>query len=169
MLTRFSAKQGLKLGTALTGFGIMLPTPALADCLINATNTTVTCSTADTNGFQSSFNLLTINVLPGVNVTGGTLAAPAPILSAGNQSVVNNEGAISNGGAPAGSIAISLGGGSRVTEASTATGTITGGINFAAAATGQTNTVENFKLTTGTATRFPNPSPNATFVPGTPT
>ena len=70
MLTRFSAKQGLKLGTALTGFGIMLPTPAFADCLINATNTTVTCSTADTNGFQSSFNLLTINVLPGVNVTG---------------------------------------------------------------------------------------------------
>src|SRR5438309_3030591 len=110
MLTRLPAKQYLKFGTALAGFGVLVPTPALADCLINATNTTVTCSTADTNGFQSSINLLTINVLPGVNVTGGTLSSAAPILSAGNQSVVNNEGAISNGGAPAGSIAISLGG-----------------------------------------------------------
>ena len=165
MLTRFSAKQYLKLGTALTG--IMLPTPAFADCLINATNTTVTCSTADTNGFQSSFNLLTINVLPGVNVTGGTLPAAAPILSAGNQSVVNNEGAISSAGAPAGSIAISLGGGSRVTEASTATGPIAGDIQFGAAATGQTNTLENLKVTTSSAVRNGNPTPGFTFTPGT--
>ena len=144
MLTRFSAKQGLKLGTALTGFGIMLPTPAFADCLINATNDTVTCTTADTNGFQSSINLLTINVLPGATVTGTTLSSAAPLLSAGTQSVVNNEGGIDVTGAPAGSVAISLGGGSRVTEASTATGTITGDIMFGSAATGQTNTFQNF-------------------------
>src|SRR6478752_755902 len=99
MLTRFSAKQGLKLGTALTGFGIMLPTPAFADCLINATNTTVTCTTADTNGFQSSINLLTINVTPGAAVSGTTLVSASPILSAGTQSAVNNEGDITNVGA----------------------------------------------------------------------
>src|SRR5438445_4276950 len=144
MLTRFSAKQYLMLGTALTGVAAFVtPTAALADCLINATNDTVTCTTTDTNGFQSAINLLTINVTPGATVSGTTLLAPAPILSAGTQSVVNNEGDISNVGAPAGSVAISLGGGSRVTEASTATGSITGDILFGAAGTGQTNTLEN--------------------------
>src|SRR5205085_7265091 len=145
MLNRISAKQCLKFGTALAGFGIFAPTAALADCLINATNDTVTCTTADTNGFQSSINLLTINVTPGATVSGTTLVTAAPILSAGNQSVVNNEGDITNVGAPAGSVAISLGGGSRVTEASTATGNITGDILFGAAGATQTNTLENFK------------------------
>ena len=66
MLTRFSAKQYLMLGTALTGVGgLVTPTAAMADCLINATNDTVTCTTADTNGFQSSINSLTIEVTPG--------------------------------------------------------------------------------------------------------
>src|SRR5436190_11628029 len=147
MLNRVTAKQYLKFGTALAGLGFM-PTAAFADCLINATNDTVTCSTADTNGFQSTINLLTINNLPGVNVSGTTLTSAAPILSAGNQSVINNEGNITNVGAPAGSVAISVGGGSRVTEASTATGFIQGDILFGAAATGQTNTLENFKTTT---------------------
>src|SRR5206468_6350601 len=120
MFTRFSAKQYLMLGTALAGVGAFVtPTAALADCLINATNDTVTCTTADTNGFQSSINLLTINVTPGASVSGTTLLAPAPILSAGTQSVVNNEGDITSVGAPAGSVAVSIGGGSRVTEAST--------------------------------------------------
>ena len=94
MLKRVSAKHGLMLGTALTGVGILAPTPAFADCLINATNTTVTCTTADPNGFQSGINLLTINVTPGATVSGTTLPSAAPILSAGNQSVVNNEGDI---------------------------------------------------------------------------
>ena len=68
MLTRFSAKQYLMLGTALTGVGAFVtPTAALADCLINATNDTVTCTTADTNGFQSSINLLTIEVRKSAN------------------------------------------------------------------------------------------------------
>ena len=148
MLTRISAKQYLMLGTAMTGVAALVtPTAALADCLINATNDTVTCTTADTNGFQSSINLLTINVVPGATVTGTSLAAAAPLLSAGTQSVVNNEGSIDVTGAPAGTIAISLGGGSRVTEASTATGSIIGDINFGVAATGQTNTLENFKGT----------------------
>src|SRR3954454_15811526 len=102
MLTRFSAKQYLMLGTAMTGVAAFVtPTAALADCLINATNDTVTCTTADTNGFQSTINLLTINVTPGATVTGTTLSAAAPLLSAGTQSVVNNEGGISVTGAPA--------------------------------------------------------------------
>src|SRR5438270_804252 len=144
MLTRLPAKQYLKFGTALAGFGVLVPTPALADCLINATNDTVTCTTADTNGFQSSINTLTINVTPGATVTGTTLPSAAPLLSAGTTSVVNNEGGIDVTGAPAGTVAISIGGGSRVTEASTATGSIIGAINFGAAGTGQTNTLENF-------------------------
>ena len=165
MLTRLSSKQHLMLGTALTGFAILAPTPAFADCLINATNDTVTCTTADTNGFQSSINLLTINVTPGATVSGTTLLAPAPILSAGTQSVVNNEGDISNVGAPAGSVAVSIGGGSRVTEASTATGSITGDINFGTASTGQTNTLENFKLTSaGTGITGNITSAGGTFV-----
>src|SRR5437867_5940577 len=92
MTDRFSTKQFLMLGTALAGFGILTPTAAFADCLINATNDTVTCTTADTNGFQSAINLLTINVTPGATVSGTTLLSAAPILSAGTQSVVNNEG-----------------------------------------------------------------------------
>src|SRR5438874_3001719 len=145
MLNRYHAKQCLMFGTALAGFGVLAPTAAFADCLINATNDTVTCTTSDTNGFQSSINLLTINVTPGATVSGTTLVTAAPILSAGTQSVVNNEGDITNVGAPAGSVAISLGGGSRVTEASTATGSITGDILFGAAGATQTNTLENFK------------------------
>ena len=47
MTDRFTTKQFLMLGTALTGFGVLAPTAAYADCLINATNDTVTCSTAD--------------------------------------------------------------------------------------------------------------------------
>src|SRR5206468_4409699 len=105
-----------------------------------------------------------INVTPGATVSGTTLLAPAPILSAGTQSVVNNEGDISNVGAPAGSVAISLGGGSRVTEASTATGKITGDILFGAATATQTNTLENFGVAGfGGASRSANPTPNATF------
>src|SRR5437764_10299377 len=171
MLTRFSAKQYLMLGTALTGAGTLVtPTAALADCLINATNDTVTCTTADTNGFQSGINLLTINVTPGATVSGTTLSSAGPILSAGTQSVVNNEGDITNVGAPAGSVAISMGGGSRVTEASTATGSITGDILFGAATATQTNTLENFGVAGfGGASRSFNPTPNATFTAGTPT
>src|SRR3954468_10428881 len=117
MTSHFSTKQLLMVGTAIAGLAAAVtPTAAFADCLINATNDTVTCSTADTNGFQSTINLLTINNLPGVNVSGTTLTSAAPILSAGNQSVINNEGNITNVGAPAGSVAISVGGGSRVTE-----------------------------------------------------
>src|SRR5206468_12879916 len=102
MLTRFSAKQYLMLGTALTGAGTLVTrTSALSHCLINATNDTVTCTTADTNGFQSAINLLTINVTPGATVSGTTLSSAAPILSAGTQSVVNNEGDITVTGAPA--------------------------------------------------------------------
>src|SRR5437868_15432891 len=96
MLNRYHAKQCLMFGTALAGFGVLAPTAAFADCLINATNDTVTCTTADTNGFQSSINLLTINVTPGATVSVTTLVTAAPILSAGNQSVVIYEGDITN-------------------------------------------------------------------------
>src|SRR4029077_19707314 len=96
--------------------------------------------------FQSSINQLTISVIPGTLVSGTTLPAAAPILSTGTASAINNEGNITNVGAPAGSVAISVGGGSRVTNASTATGTITGDIQFGAAGAAQTNTLENFTV-----------------------
>src|SRR3982751_2744911 len=146
MTSHFSTKQLLMVGTAIAGLAAAVtPTAAFADCLINATNDTVTCATADTNGFQSSINVLTINNLPGVVVSGTTLPSASPILSTGTGSVVNNEGTVTVTGAPAGSVAISVGGGSRVTNASTATGGITGDINFGAAGASQTNTLENFE------------------------
>src|SRR5438270_543870 len=164
MVRHFSTKQLLMAGTAITGLAAFItPTAAFADCLINATNDTVTCTTLDTNGFQSSINQLTINVTPGSTVTGTTLPSAAPILSTGTASVINNEGNITNVGAPAGSVAISVGGGSRVTEASTATGSITGDIQFGAGTGSQVNTLENFKAGAISGSRSQNAGPPPTI------
>src|SRR5436190_10866224 len=110
-MLNISAKQCLKFGTALAGLGVFVPTAALADCLANAPGTTVTCSTADPDGYNgAAVNNLTINVIPSATVSG--------TLSAGTTSAVNNEGDINVG---AGNTAVSVGGGSAVSNASTAT------------------------------------------------
>ena len=133
MTNRFKTKQYLMFGTALTGFAVFAPTPALADCLPNASGTTVNCTTSDPDGFNgSATNGLTINVNPSTTVSG--------TLSTGSASAVNNEGDVNVG---SGNTAVSVGAGSTVTNASTATGGITGNILFGAAGTGQTNTLNN--------------------------
>ena len=125
------------IGTTLVGVGaFILPSAAMADCLPNAAGTTVTCSTSDPDGFNgSAINGLTINVIPTATVSG--------TLSTGTVSAVNNEGGITA------TTAIAVGGGSTVSNASTATGVITGAVNFSSAATGQTNVLNNFNNAVG--------------------
>ncbi len=137
MISRISAKQRLMIGTTLVGVGtFIIPSAAMADCLPNAAGTTVTCSTADPDGYNgSAVTGLTINVIPAATVNG--------TLSTGTVSAVNNEGGITA------ATAIAVGGGSTVSNASTATGIITGNITFGAAGTGQTNTLNNFNATAG--------------------
>ena len=100
----------------------LLPTAALADCLPDAAGTTVTCQISDPDGYNgSAVNGLTVNVASGTNTVAGTI-------STGTGSVVNNEGDIN----VSGGTAISMGGGSSVNNATTATGAITGDIVFGA-------------------------------------
>lgn len=133
MLRQLSTRQRLLIGTTLIGIGaVASPGAALADCLANAPGTTITCTTADPDGFNgAATNALTINVT--------TLATVSGTLSTGTSSAVNNEGDITVVGT-----AVSVGGGSTVSNASTATGGITGDIVFGATTTGQTNTLNNF-------------------------
>lgn len=125
------------LVTATALSGSLIANPALADCLPNAGGTTVTCSTADPDGYNgSAVNALTVNVIPGATVAG--------TLSAGTGSAVNNEGGITVAGT-----AISVGGGSVVTNASTATGIITGDVVFGATTGSQVNTLNNYNAQPG--------------------
>ncbi|WP_219893696.1 beta strand repeat-containing protein [Aquisediminimonas profunda] len=111
---------------------LAFPGVALADCLPNAGGTIVTCQTTDPDGYDgSAVSGLTINVGPGASVDGGSLQA-------GALSAVNNEGTLNGAD-------IFVGSGSRVSNAANAPGVITGNINFAAAGTNQTNTLENFR------------------------
>ena len=135
MASQLSAKQYLMLGTALVGAGtLIVPTAAKADCLANSTGTTVTCTTADPDGYNGSATTgLTINVGSGAIVNGTLLT--------GTASAVNNEGGVIVG---AGNTAINVLGGSRVSNASTATGGITGNILFGSTTGTQVNVLENF-------------------------
>jgi autotransporter-associated beta strand protein len=137
MLNRFSAKQYLLFGTALTGLGVIAPDAARADCLPDASGLIITCQLSDTDGYQTTSNGVTINVNAGATVGTGA-ATPSPLLSAGSTSVVDNTGTINSG-----AVAISLGGGSTVNNAASGPGIITGAINFGAAGTGQTNALNN--------------------------
>lgn len=140
MTSRLSAKQYLMLGTTLVGVGaLMVPTAAKADCLANSSGTTVTCTTADPDGYDgSATNGLTINV--------DNLAVVSGPLSTGTGSAVNNEGEIDVG---AGNTAVSVGGGSRFSNASTATGDVTGNILFGSTTGTQINVFENFNSAFG--------------------
>lgn len=133
MIKRITTRQQLLAGTTLVGLGVALsPTAALADCLADASGTTVTCTTADPNGYDgSAVNTLTINVTPSSTVSGTLLT--------GTGSAVNNEGGINVTGT-----AISVGGGSIVNNASTSTGGITGDILFGATSGTQVNTLNSF-------------------------
>ncbi len=111
----------------------------------SASGLTVTCTTADPDGYDgSAVDGLTINVTNGATV--GTGAATTTLLQTGAISAVNNEGAINAG---AGNGAVSLGGGGTFTDAVTATGTITGNIAFGQTGDGQTNTFNNFNSAHG--------------------
>ncbi len=58
-----SLKTRAAIVTATVLSSTILASPAWADCLPNASGTTVTCTTADTDGFNgSAINGLTINV-----------------------------------------------------------------------------------------------------------
>lgn len=140
-------KKQLLLATtsvAVLAYGV----PALADCLPNAGGTTVTCNINDPDGYNgSTVNGLTINVEPEALVE--------DTLSTGQNSAVNNEGEI-DASANSG-VAISVGGGSTVSNAFTAqapaglvgSGGITGDIVFGAAGTNQTNTLNNANVGIG--------------------
>ena len=140
MASRLSAKQCLMLGTTLVGVGaLIVPTAAKADCLADASGTTVTCTIADPDGFDgSAVNGLTINVDNGAVVNGTLLS--------GTDSAVNNEGEVDVG---AGNTAIDVLGGTRVSNASTATGDITGNIIFGSTTGSQVNILENFNSVFG--------------------
>ena len=140
MTNRLSAKRCLLLGTTLVGVGVMIvPTAAKADCLADASGTTVTCTTADPDGYNgSATNGLTVNVDNGAVVNGTLLT--------GTDSAVNNEGEIDVG---TGNTAIDVLGGTRVSNASTATGDITGNILFGSTTGTQVNVFENFNSTFG--------------------
>jgi fibronectin-binding autotransporter adhesin len=134
-----STRNRVLLSTALVPVTFALaPTPALADCLPNASGTTITCTTSDPDGYNgSAISGLTINV-------DSTAASVNGTLSAGANSAVNNEGDIDVAGT-----AIAVGGGSTVSNASTATGIIAGDITFAATTDTQVNTLNNFNATAG--------------------
>ncbi len=134
-MTKRSSRLALVVTSALTSS--ILASPAWADCLASADGSTVTCSVADADGYNGSLVTgLTINVEPAADVTG--------TLSTGASSAVNNEGNINVGGT-----AISVGGGSTVSNASTATGIITGDILFGATTGTQVNTLNNFNAAMG--------------------
>ena len=96
MTNRLSTKQHLVLGTALAGFGVLAPTPAMADCLPDASGLFVTCQATSSNGYQTTTNGVTITVNSGATVGTGA-ATPSPLLSAGSVSVVNNNSVINSG------------------------------------------------------------------------
>ncbi len=131
---------------------VMLPGIALADCLPNATGLTVTCITNDPDGYRAGtdnpvIDGVTINVNNGATV--GGVAATGPLLSVGVAGAVNNEGTIT---VAAGETAISVGGGSTVSNAATSTGPITGNIIFAAPTGTAVNTFNNYMTVAGTGT-----------------
>ena len=142
MVKQFTARQRLFIGTSLLGAGfVVAPSAALADCLANANGTSVDCLTADPDGYNgSATNGLTVSIFPGTTVSG--------TISTGTGSAVNSEGAIN---VPAGT-AISVGGGSTVNNASTATGIITGNVLFGATTGTQVNTLNNFNASAGGVT-----------------
>lgn len=138
MTTRLSARKYLLLGTTLAGAGsLLVPTAAYADCLPDAAGTTVVCNTADPDGFQTLLNGVTIRVEPGALVGTGA-ATPSPLLSAGTDSVLNNEDTINSG-----AVAVSLGGGSTVNNAATGSGDIIGDVEFGSTTAGQVSTFNN--------------------------
>ncbi|QXQ06454.1 autotransporter domain-containing protein [Sphingosinicellaceae bacterium] len=138
MVKQLSTRQRLLLGATFAGIGAFAsPNAALADCLPDASGTTVTCSTADPDGYNgSAVNGLTVSIIPNT-IVGGTL-------SAGTGSAINNEGTITVAG-----VAVSTGGGSTITNATTATGIITGDIVFGPATDTQVNTLNNYNATPG--------------------
>src|SRR2546423_3016434 len=170
MIDRFTTKQYLMFGTALAGFGIVAPTPALADCVAGAgaLSTLVTCQSSGTIGAGgydgSATSGLTIQVLQSTN--GSTIiptvstppSTSTTLPSAGANSGLNNfGGTFGNGtgivyGIAAGSStnpAISLGGGSTLTNTSNAT--IQGTTIFGSATGTAVNTLNNNYTTTAGA------------------
>ena len=162
MTDRFTTKQYLMLGTALAGLGVLAPTPAFADCVAGAgaLSTLVTCQSSGTLGAGgydgSATSGLTIQVLSSNNGTSiiPTVSTPpatsTTLLSAGANSALNNfGGTFGNGtaivyGIDAGSSAnpaISLGGGSTLTN--TSNSTIRGSVTFGSATGTAVNTVNN--------------------------
>src|SRR5260221_13894864 len=166
MLTRFSAKQYLMLGTALTGVGALLsPTAALADCVAGAGSLSnlVTCDSPGgigTNGYNTTNAGVTIQVLS-TGIVNPPPAVGAPLLSAGSGSVVNNFGGSFNNGANTYGIdsggnsipAITLGGGSTVNNTSNAS--IEGSINFGSATGTACNTFNNSYSAAGGVANLP--------------
>ena len=112
---------------------------AWADCVPDATGTTVSC-TGSSTGFSTSNPNAAITVTSGTTITGTGLQA------VGVSSSVDNSGTINTG---AGTTAISLGGAGAVTQESAATGPITGNILFGAASGAQVNTLTNLSTTNG--------------------
>ena len=133
------AKSYLLLGTAIGASVLLMPTAARADCLADASGTTVTCTTADPDGYDGAdTNGLTIDVVNGAVINGTLLT--------GTDSAVNNEGEIDVG---VGNTAIDVLGGTRVSNASTATGDITGNSLFGSTTGTQVNVLENFNSVFG--------------------
>src|SRR5258708_21545097 len=170
MTDRLSTKQILMLGTALAGFGVIAPTPAFADCVAGtgALATLVTCQSSGTLGAGgydgSATSGLTIQVLSSNNGTSiiPTVTVPpstsSTLLSAGPNSALSNfGGSFGNGtsivyGIDAGSStnpAISLGGGSTVTN--TSNSAIRGTVTFGSATGTAVNTFNNNYTTTSGA------------------
>ncbi len=129
--------------TAVVALSLAFVPAALADCLPSASGLTVTCTTADPDGYNgSAVDGLTINVTNGATVGGATAG---PLLQAGASSALNNEGSI----VVTSGDAVTLGGGSTFTDAVTATGIITGNITLGQTGDGQVNTFNNFNSTNG--------------------
>src|SRR6185312_1046349 len=171
MGSRFTAKQCLFLGTAITGVGALVtPTVAFADCTAGAgvLASLVTCQSSATLGAGgwdgSATNGLTIQVLSSSNGTSiiPTVTTPPPtsstLLSAGTGSVLSNfGGSFGDGtaqvyGIDAGSDtnpAISLGGGSTLNN--TSNSVIRGTTIFGTATGTDVNTVNNNYTTTAGA------------------
>jgi outer membrane autotransporter protein len=136
MYKRINAKQRLVFTTALAGVAAFLcPSPAFADCA--SSGSTINCTGSDADGYQTSTNGITVNVVPGAAVGLNTLT-PSPLLSSGTSSVLNNQGSISSA-----AVAVSLGGGSTVNNLASWPDRIIGEIDFGATGTGQVNTLNN--------------------------
>ena len=133
-----SVRLRVALATTTSVFATVLGTAANADCLPSANPLIVICDgLGTTGGYQTSSDAVTISV-----TAAGTVGSSG--LSAGANSVVNNNGTINN--------SISLAGNGTVTNASNATGNgtsgggaggITGSVAFGNAGTGQVNTLNN--------------------------